>query len=89
MSLIEKARVKINVIDAEMVRLFEERMAAVLDVLKYKKEHNLAVFDSKREEEIIMKNVSLLQNQELKEYYLEFFKAVLSSSKKYQEDNYE
>ena len=54
MSLIEKARVKINVIDAEMVRLFEERMAAVLDVLKYKKEHNLAVFDSKREEEIIM-----------------------------------
>ena len=89
MSLIEKARVKINVIDAEMVRLFEERMAAVLDVLKYKKEHNLAVFDSKREEEIIKKNVSLLQNQELKEYYLEFFKAVLSSSKKYQEDNYE
>ena len=89
MSLIEKARVKINAIDAEMVRLFEERMAAVLDVLKYKKEHNLAVFDSKREEEIIKKNVSLLQNQELKEYYLEFFNAVLSSSKKYQEDNYE
>ena len=72
-----------------MFKLFEERMAAVLDVLKYKKEHNLAVFDSKREEEIIKKNVELLSDSNLKEYYLEFFKAVLSSSKKYQEDHYE
>ena len=89
MSLIDDARKKINAIDAEMIKLFEERMAAVLDVLKYKKEHNLDVFDSKREEEIINKNISLLQNDKLKEYYLEFFNAVLSSSKKYQEDNYE
>ena len=89
MSLIDDARIKINAIDEKMVKLFEERMAAVLDVLKYKKEHNLAVFDSKREEEIITKNLSLLQDENLKKYYLEFFTAVLSSSKKYQEDNYE
>ena len=89
MSLIDEARNKINAIDEKMVELFEERMMAVLDVLKYKKEHNLPVFDSKREEEIIMKNVGLLQNKELEKYYLEFFSAVLSSSKKYQEDNYE
>ena len=89
MSLIDEARLKINAIDEKMVKLFEERMAAVLDVLKYKKEHNLAVFDSKREEEIIKKNVELLSDSNLKEYYLEFFKAVLSSSKKYQEDHYE
>ena len=89
MSLIDEARIKINAIDEEMVKLFEERMAAVLDVLKYKKEHNLAVFDSKREEEIIAKNIALLKNEELKKYYLEFFNAVLSSSKKFQEDHYE
>ena len=89
MSLIDEARLKINAIDEKMVKLFEERMAAVLDVLKYKKEHNLAVFDSKREEEIIKKNVQLLSDSNLKEYYLEFFKAVLSSSIKYQEDHYE
>lgn len=89
MSLIDEAREKINAIDEKMVKLFEERMAAVLNVLKYKKEHNLAIFDSKREEEIISRNVKLLQNEELKKYYLEFFNAVLSSSKKYQEDNYE
>ena len=89
MSLIDEARLKINAIDEKMVKLFEERMAAVLDVLKYKKEHNLAVFDSKREEEKIKKNVELLSDSNLKEYYLEFFKAVLSSSEKYQEDHYE
>lgn len=89
MSLIDEAREKINAIDEKMVKLFEERMACVLDVLKYKKEHNLAVFDSKREQEIIEKNVKSLKDETLKEYYLEFFNAVLSSSKKYQEDNYE
>lgn len=89
MSLIDEARNKINVIDEKMVELFEERMSAVLDVLKYKKEHNLAVFDSKREEEIITRNVAFLKDENLKKYYLEFFNAVLSSSKKYQEDNYE
>lgn len=89
MPLIDEARKKINVIDEKMVELFEERMAAVLDVLKYKKEHNLAVFDSKREEEIIEKNIDLLKNKELEKYYLDFFNSLLSVSKKYQEDNYE
>jgi chorismate mutase/prephenate dehydratase len=89
MSLISEAREKINAIDKKMVELFEERMAAVLDVLKYKKEHNLPVFDSSREEEIIKRNVGLLENQELKEYYMIFFAGVLESSKKYQGDNYE
>ena len=89
MSLIDEARRKINEIDRQMILLFEERMAAVLDVLKYKKEHNLPVFDSKREAELIKKNIELLENKQLKEYYLTFFNGVLTSSKKYQEDNYE
>ena len=89
MSLIDEARVKINEIDKKMVELFEERMKAVLEVLKYKKEHNLPVFDEKRELELIERNISLLQDESLKEYYLIFFNALLLSSKKYQGDNYE
>lgn len=89
MSLIDDARTKINEIDKELVRLFEERMKAVSDVLKYKKEHNLEVFDKKREVELIEKNLSLLEDESLKEYYLSFFKALLETSKKYQEDHYE
>ena len=89
MNSLDEARVKINEIDKEMARLFEERMKAVLEVLKYKKEHNLPVFDEKRELELIERNVSLLQDESLKEYYLIFFNALLVSSKKYQGDNYE
>ena len=89
MNLIEKARIKINEIDRKMIELFEERMNVVSDVLKYKKEHNLPVFDEVRELELIKRNTSLLQNKELEEYYLIFLKGVLESSKKYQGDNYE
>ena len=89
MSLLDEARVKINEIDRKMISLFEERMKAVLDVLKYKKEHNLPVFDEKREIELIKKNLDLLQDESLKEYYLIFFNGILEASKKYQGDNYE
>ena len=89
MSLIDEARIKINEIDKKMVKLFEERMKAVLDVLEYKKQHNLPVFDEKREITLIEKNVSLLQDESLKEYYLLFLKSLLDVSKKYQEDHYE
>ena len=89
MSLLDEARVKINEIDKKMISLFEERMKAVLDVLKYKKEHNLPVFDEKREIELIKKNLDLLQDESLKEYYLIFFNGMLEASKKYQGDNYE
>ena len=89
MNSLDEARKKINEIDKEISRLFEERMTAVSEVLKYKKEHNLPVFDEKREIELIERNLGLLQDETLKEYYLIFFKALLESSKKYQGDNYE
>lgn len=89
MSLINDARSKINEIDKKMVELFEERINAVKDVLKYKKEHNLPVFDEKRELELIEKNISMLSDSKLKEYYLIFLKGVMDASKKYQGDHYE
>ena len=89
MSLIDKARIKINEIDAKMIELFKERIQAVMQVLEYKKEHNLAVFDEKREIELIAKNIKLLNDSELEKYYLKFFQGVLESSKDYQRDHYE
>lgn len=89
MNSLDEARIKINEIDKKMVILFEERMKAVLEVLKYKKEHNLPIFDEAREIELIKKNLNLLQDEALKEYYLIFFNGMLEASKKYQGDNYE
>ena len=89
MSLIDEARSKINEIDVKMIELFKERINAVMDVLKYKKEHNLPVFDENREVQLIAKNLHILNDCELEKYYLEFFEGVLKSSKSYQRDHYE
>jgi len=78
------AREIINSCDKEMIELFKKRMYAASLVAEYKKENNLPILDSKREETIINKNVELLDNKELEDYYLEFFKTLLKVSKDYQ-----
>ncbi|MGM9971170.1 MAG: chorismate mutase [Anaeroplasmataceae bacterium] len=83
-SKLDIARDKINTIDEQMIALFKERMNAVNMVVEYKIEHNMPVLDSSREEAQIKKNLTLLDNKELEEFYLTFFKGVLDSSKDYQ-----
>ena len=48
MNQLEEARGRINQLDAELAHLFEERMTAVEQVIAYKAEHNLPVFDADR-----------------------------------------
>ncbi len=84
MNKLETAREIINTCDKEMIELFKKRMSASKMVAEYKKENNLPILDSKREEAIINKNVALLSDKELEEYYLEFFKSLLKVSKEYQ-----
>lgn len=84
MNKLDMAREIINSCDKEMIELFKKRMYAASLVAEYKKENNLPILDSKREETIINKNVELLDNKELETYYLEFFKALLKVSKDYQ-----
>ncbi len=81
---LQEARVKINRIDKEMAALFEERMKAVEDVASYKAEHNLPIFDSQREQEVISKNSEYIKNSELKEYYIDFLNHTMKVSKDYQ-----
>ena len=42
-------RDKINGIDEQMVRLFEERMEVSAEIAKYKKENRLPIYDGARE----------------------------------------
>ena len=86
MSLLDEAREKINGIDREIARLYEERMRAVADVAKYKAEHSLPIFDEKREREVTEANASLLQNEELVPYYTEMLRGMMASSRAYQAD---
>ena len=74
MNELECARKQINEIDAEMARLFEKRMQASKTVASYKKEHALPILDSVRENEIIAKNASFIEDASVREYYVQFLK---------------
>lgn len=45
MSLLDDARKRINAIDEEMAKLFEQRMQAVEDVIRYKQAHQMNDFE--------------------------------------------
>ena len=63
MGSLEDYRKEIDSIDRELISLFEKRMNVAIKVGEYKKERNLPVFNAKREEEVIEKNINLLQNK--------------------------
>ncbi|MUT94615.1 MAG: hypothetical protein EP147_01475 [Subdoligranulum sp.] len=57
---------RIDAVDAEMAALFERRMQAVADVVRYKAETGKPVFDAAREADVITRNTARLQNEELR-----------------------
>ena len=77
-------RKEINDIDQKMASLFEERMEVVKAISDFKREHGLALVDSKREEEVIKRNLEFIKDESIKCYYVDFIKAVMNESKKYQ-----
>ncbi len=84
MTELENARKIINETDREMARLFEKRMNAVKEVASYKKAHGIQVFDPQREAEVIDRNSALVENDELKSYYVSFLQSNMEISKTYQ-----
>ena len=84
MSNLKDIRKKINEIDEQMAKLFEERMKASSEVANYKKEHALPIFDSSREQELINKNLEYITDEDIKPYYVNFLKDTMDISKKYQ-----
>lgn len=85
MSKLERARLEINEVDAQIAELFERRMKAVESVIEYKLENNLPIFDASREEQVIEKNSKLIKQEELIPYFKEFLHAQMDISKKYQQ----
>lgn len=84
MDRLEKAREVINRVDAEMARLFEERLLAAREVAAYKKEHGLPILDAAREAEVINRGAARIQDESLKEYYVTFQKGLMAVCRSYQ-----
>ena len=60
MNQLEQARMTIDSVDREMAELFCKRMKAVEQVALYKQEHGLPILNTKREQEVIEKNLLIL-----------------------------
>ena len=78
-------RKKINEIDKKMASLFEQRMIVSKDIANYKLNHALPILNKNRENEVIENNSKLIQDNQIKEYYVNFLKDTMELSKKYQE----
>lgn len=85
MNSLEEARKIINETDAKMAELFCRRMEAAKIVAEYKKEHGLQIFDAKREDEVVRRNSQLVEDKEIREYYVNFLKGNIALSRDYQE----
>ena len=81
---LEEARKIINETDAKMAELFVKRMKAAELVYEHKKEFGLPILDEKREEAVISKNSALIEDETLREYYIDYLKHVMSLSRAYQ-----
>lgn len=84
--MLQQKRNKIDNIDKEIVKLFEERMNTVIEIAKIKKENNMEVLDSTRENIVIEKVKSYLENKELEEYLVDFYSELMIISKDYQKE---
>ena len=54
---------------------------------QYKKEHNLPIYDSKREEELINNLLNKINNNELKDNYKKILLLILDESKNQQKND--
>ena len=81
MNTLQEAREKINVIDAQMADLFEERMRTVEDVIQYKKEHQMQVLDPTREQAVIERNQKRIRDPRYAASYRQFIEEVMAISR--------
>ena len=81
---LEEARRIINEADSKMAELFVKRMRAAEMVYEHKKEFGLPILDQKREDEVIEKNSNLIEDEVLKEYYIDYLKHLMKTSRAYQ-----
>ena len=85
MDKLTKAREEISAVDREMAALFVRRMNAVRAVSEYKTEHGLTVYDAAREETLLTKNASYIEDDELRGYYMDFQRNAMRVSRRFQE----
>ena len=84
MSELDDHRKEIDSIDKELIALFERRMDVAVKVGEYKKKNKLPIFNGKREEEVIEKNIKMLNNSSYSDIGRSFFENLMELSRSLQ-----
>jgi monofunctional chorismate mutase len=77
-------RNQIDEIDTQIRQLFIKRMNLVKEIAEYKMAHDIAVYDSTRELEVIAKNIESLEEKSYQPYYQSVIEEMMKVSKEYQ-----
>ena len=81
MDLLESYRSEIDNIDKEMTLLFENRMNLSKKISDYKKNNNMQIYQSEREELVIAKNISYLKNKEYESFLRSYYMNLMNLSR--------
>lgn len=79
-----QCRAEIDVVDRQIIKLFEERMEICKDVVRYKMAHNLQIFDSSREQ-AILDALAEKATPEMLPYTQELWRTLMALSKQLQQ----
>ena len=79
-----EAREKIREVDEEMAKLFVSRMEAVRKVAEYKRAHGLPIEDKEQEARVIEGRSKLIDDPELRSFYVRFLSETIEVSKSWQ-----
>ncbi|MGX6979664.1 chorismate mutase [Vagococcus elongatus] len=89
MENLEVQREKIDVIDRQIVSLLEERLKVVEEVARIKKEQNIAVLDTAREQKVLEKVAQYVEEPKYRKIIQDTYQSLMDISKAYQKDKIE
>ena len=81
---LQESREVIRQADEEMAKLFVRRMEAVRAVAAYKKERGLPIEDLEQEARVIDGRSRLVEDNELRPFYIDFLQDTMDVSKRWQ-----
>lgn len=81
---LELTRKEIDQVDQQLVALLEKRMQLVNDVAAYKKTTGKPILDTSREEIVLNKVASRVQNKAFEETLVNTFADIMKNSRNYQ-----
>lgn len=81
---LSEIRVRIDEIDRQLVKLFQERMECASEVAEYKREKKMAVYDKVREDQKLETLSAMAEDSFMRRSLKEIFRQIMSISRKYQ-----